>query len=195
MAGTSYHQSCHSCIHEHRRRLRSFRPVKRSAETRKPRSGHPRITAPSHAWRPRTAHEIRDHEGAPSVIYRPGEGCWWVWWPCRVCGGARLPLRERTGGDASVRARLALTDAIGEQPCPGCVARRRRLEPAGADPTVWYDTWLTDWVVRLPCRGLRDGTLMPLGIQWFNATWPEVYRAASDLAYADDLLHDVRADQ
>jgi hypothetical protein len=118
-----------------------------------------------------------------------------MWWPCRVCGSARLPLRERASRDASICARLALTDGPGKQPCPECATRRRRLEPAGADPTVWYDTWLSDWVVRLPCRGLRDGTLMPLGIRWFNAAWPEVYRAASDLAYAGDMLEEAWADE
>jgi hypothetical protein len=53
---------------------------------------------------------------------------------------------------------------------------------------VWYDAWLADWVVRVPCGALCGSALLPLEIRWFDASWAEVYRAASDLAYAHDAF-------
>lgn len=76
----------------------------------------------------------------------------------------------------------------GDQPCPGCETRRKRLEPAGPDPAVWYDTFIGDWVVRMPGRGLFDGALVPLDIGWFDPPWAEVYRAAADIAYGGDAF-------
>jgi len=73
-----------------------------------------------------------------------------------------------------------------EQPCPACETLRKRLEPAGEDPSVWYDTAAEDWVVRLPCGGLREGVLMPTGIRWFDAEWSEVIRVAADIAFGSD---------
>ncbi|MBV9003366.1 MAG: hypothetical protein JO181_01825, partial [Solirubrobacterales bacterium] len=53
---------------------------------------------------------------------------------------------------------------------------------------MWFDTMLGDWVVRLPCHGLRGGAILPLEIPWFDAPWSEVYRAAGDVAYGSDAL-------
>jgi hypothetical protein len=53
---------------------------------------------------------------------------------------------------------------------------------------VWYDASLGDWVVRLPYGALGDSALLPLEIGWFDASWAEVYRAASDIVYADDAF-------
>jgi hypothetical protein len=50
---------------------------------------------------------------------------------------------------------------------------------------VWYDTWLEDWVVRLPCGGSGYGALMPMEIRWYDAGWAEVYRTAADIAYGE----------
>ena len=83
---------------------------------------------------------------------------------------------------------------MGDQPCPGCETRRRRFELTGAEPAVWYDVSLGDWVVRVPCGSLCDGALLPLEIRWFDASWAEVYRAASDIVYAHDALEDGRED-
>jgi hypothetical protein len=109
----------------------------------------------------------------PTVTFQALEGGWWLWWPCEVCGGAALPLRDRPEDSA-------LTHDRG---CPCCETHRRRLEPADGDPTVWYDTWLEDWVVRLPCDGLCEGVLMPMELRWFDAAWAEVIRRAADLAF------------
>ena len=113
----------------------------------------------------------------------------WLRWPCDRCGGVRLPV---LGGD-----RLGRPGSFVSGPavalnglCPRCEAGRRRLETAGADPAVWYETSLRDWVVRLPCPGLEHGALFPLEIGWFDADLAEVYRAASDLAHAGADLGD-----
>jgi hypothetical protein len=53
---------------------------------------------------------------------------------------------------------------------------------------VWYDASLGDWVVRVPCGALCDSALLPLEIQWFDASWAEVYRAASDIVHAHDAF-------
>jgi hypothetical protein len=53
---------------------------------------------------------------------------------------------------------------------------------------VWYDALLGDWVVRVPCGALCDSALLPLEIRWFDASWAEVYRTASDIVYAHDAF-------
>jgi hypothetical protein len=53
---------------------------------------------------------------------------------------------------------------------------------------VWYDAWLGDWVVRVPFDGVCGSALLPLEIGWFDASWAEVYRAASDVVYAHDAF-------
>jgi hypothetical protein len=85
-----------------------------------------------------------------------------------------VPLRERSE---------PAQDPSAGQPCPGCETHRKRLEAAGPDPAVWYDTWLEDWVVRLPCSGMREGVLMPMEIRWFDAAWSDVIRTAADIAF------------
>jgi hypothetical protein len=99
-----------------------------------------------------------------------------------------LPLRDRADSDRSNRVRRSHLAGIGDRPCPGCETRRRRLELAGADPAVWYDASLGDWVVRVPCGPVGDGALLSLEIGWFDAAWAEVYRAASDIVYAHDAF-------
>jgi hypothetical protein len=47
---------------------------------------------------------------------------------------------------------------------------------------------LGDWVVCVPCGGVRHRALLPLEIRWFDASWAEVYRAASDIVYAHDAF-------
>jgi hypothetical protein len=102
-----------------------------------------------------------------------------------VCGGVELPLR----GHAIVpEPDRPLARDPNDRPCPGCESRRKRLEPAGGAPAVWYDASLRDWVVRLPCSGSGDGGVLPLEIPWFDAPWAEVYRAAADIAYAGDVF-------
>ena len=157
------------------------------------RALHLRRTAPGNArGGPRKPFEIGRSHRAPAVIYKAVEGCWWLWWPCEACDGAELPLRgrARVGGSSSVRPPLA--DRIADQPCPSCGTRRNRLAPAGAEPAVWYDTALYDWVLLLPGRGSHGGVLLPLEIRWFDAPWAEVHRAAADIAYSGDLLRDTR---
>jgi hypothetical protein len=80
------------------------------------------------------------------------------------------------------------TPGFGHRACPGCETRRRRLAPAGPDPSVWFDTLLCDWVVHVPWPDAHSGTLLPLEIRWFDADWADVHRAAADLVYADELL-------
>jgi hypothetical protein len=53
---------------------------------------------------------------------------------------------------------------------------------------VWYDASLVDWVVRVPCGALCDTALLPLEIRWFDASWAEVYRVASDIVHAHDAF-------
>jgi hypothetical protein len=144
---------------------------------------------------PGTPLEIGRSEGAPNILYQASRHRWWLWWPCEACGGTRLPLRDRANFDRSSRAHGLQLAGIGDQPCPGCETRRRRLELAGAEPAVWYDTPLGDWVVRVPCGASCDGALLPLEIRWYDASWAEVYRAASDVIYAHDALEDGREDK
>jgi hypothetical protein len=99
-----------------------------------------------------------------------------------------LPLRDCADCDLSDRVRERQLGGIVDQRCPGCEARRRRLERAGAEPAVWYDASLSDWVVRVPCGALCQSALLPLEIRWFDASWAEVYRAASDIVYAHDVF-------
>jgi hypothetical protein len=120
--------------------------------------------------------ELGRAPGAPTVTYQALEPGWWLWLPCSRCGGVHVPLQDRLDGSETAFDRW----------CPGCETHQRRLEPVGSDPTVWYDTWLEDWVVRLPCGGLRAGALLPMEIRWFDAAWAEVIRVAADLAYGPE---------
>jgi hypothetical protein len=121
----------------------------------------------------RSPFEVGRVRRIPTVTYQALEGGWWLWWPCERCGGTPLPLSAQPA-DAGVTR---------DRGCPGCETHRRRLEPAGEDPEVWYDTWLEDWVVRLPCSGLREGVLMPMELRWFDSSWAGVIRRAADLAF------------
>ena len=105
-----------------------------------------------------------------------------------------MPLRD-PASLASSHAGLRCNWWVADQPCPGCETIRRRLEPSDADLAVWYDTMLGDWVVQVPCPGFRGGVLMPLGLRWFDVPWPEVYRAAGDVAFADDAFDDALGDE
>jgi hypothetical protein len=84
---------------------------------------------------------------------------------------------------------LPLKDPVGarrdDPACPACETTSRRRQPARPEPDVWYDTWLEDWVVRLPCGGSGYGALMPMEIRWYDAGWAEVYRTAADIAYGE----------
>jgi len=117
------------------------------------------------------------------VAYCVNARGWSLWWPCRTCGGAELPLRSRPGETgSSLDAAVVLREA-GAAPCPRCQSAAKGREGAGTDPAVWYDTARNDWVVRLPRDGRRAGTVLPLHIGWFDAPWAEVYRAASDVVH------------
>jgi hypothetical protein len=123
----------------------------------------------------------------PSVGYHAGEDRWWLWWPCRDCGGVQLPLLFRPtlrGGAYDVQALVARLE---RRRCPVCETRRRRARPRGHDTAVWYDTQLGDWVLRLP-TGADSEALLPLEIGWFDASEALVYRTASDLASSGDAL-------
>jgi hypothetical protein len=112
-----------------------------------------------------------------------------------VCGGSMLPLRERPVDlDRANRVGGSHFACLGDRWCPGCETRRRRLELAGGEPAVWYDAWLGDWVVRVPCGAVCEAAVLPLEIRCFDASWVEVYRAASDLVYAYDAFEDGRED-
>lgn len=116
----------------------------------------------------------------PSVLFRAVDRTWSAWWPCEACGGVEVPLRPRPTGSPVPECEL--------RSCPRCEGRRRRHEPPGAGPDVWYDAALADWVLRPSYRELPAGALIPLGIRWFDADWAQVYRAAADVAYAGDEL-------
>ena len=131
--------------------------------------------------------------GAGSITYRADGRSWWLWWPCDTCGGAVVPLRYhssvgRVTSPARDGVRVSVAPGCSDHPCPSCETRRRRNAHAGAEPAVWYDTLLEDWVVQLPCDGLLGGALLPLEIYWFDANWADVYRTAADVCYCDDAI-------
>lgn len=128
----------------------------------------------------RTPLELGRRIGTPTLCYSTSSRHWWLWWPCPECGGVQLPLR----GSARGRPPVYVTRvAAATDHCPGCETRRRRSETARPEPTVWYDTQLRDWVVRL-----RGTVILPLELRWFDLPQPAVYRAASDLACLGDEL-------
>jgi hypothetical protein len=143
------------------------------------------VEAPAGA---RTPLQIRRSDAVPAIVCQAISHRLWLWWPCEACGGTKLPLRERARLDLSDHARRLQSAATGDQPCPGCETVRRRLELAGAEPAVWYDVSLGDWVVRVPCGGPCDAAQLPLEIRWFDASWAEVYRAASDIVHAHERV-------
>lgn len=129
-----------------------------------------------------------------AVMYRAPSRSWWLWWPCEECGGALVPLLDHSSAGrlplplsaaSAEGVRVSVAPGSVDHPCPSCETRRRRHAPAGAEPAVWYDTLLCDWVVQVPCEGLSGGALLPLEISFFDANWADVYRAAADVCYGD----------
>jgi hypothetical protein len=129
---------------------------------------------------------------AQRLCYRVG-GDWSLVWPCSTCGGAILPL---------VTALEDLEDQLAEcgervraRTCPGCQTLAMRSKPSAAEPAVWYDTLLRDWVVRPPCRGRGEGPVIPLNLFWFDTPLSLVFASAADVVsvgglLVDDLDHD-----
>jgi hypothetical protein len=99
-----------------------------------------------------------------------------------------LPLRARPAAGNVIRDLRQLEASIVARGCPGCETRRNRSSTSGSRPTVWYDTVLGDWVVRLPWAGPGKGAILPLEIQWFDAPEAAVYRAAGDLLFSGDAF-------
>jgi hypothetical protein len=132
---------------------------------------------------------------ASAVVYRAQSRSWWLWWRCEQCGGALVPLLDQASagslpvpvsvGSGQAGARASVAPGSADHPCPSCETQRRRHAPAGAEPAVWYDTLLCDWVVQLPLQGLTGGALLPLEINFFDANWADIYRTAADLCYGD----------
>ena len=118
----------------------------------------------------------------PALGYAADARTWSVWWPCRTCGGVTLPLHEHPV--VSVAGYEPVARLRGR--CPGCETRRRRSLQAVAEPSVWYDTLLCDWVVRLPSAA--GPAILPLEIYWFDASFVHVYRTASDLVYSGEAF-------
>jgi hypothetical protein len=105
------------------------------------------------------------------------------WWSCTTCGGVSVPVHL---ADEAIADSYTLDTRGGD--CPRCETRRRRFEPPTGSPTVWYDTRLRDWVVRLPVIRLYIDAILPLGLWWFDTPWVEVYRAAADVAFAGEAF-------
>ncbi len=124
------------------------------------------------------------------LTYQALAGRWYCWVPCAACGGAKVPLRDRSSVPPGSAGGASPGPDLHGLPCPACESYRRRREPAGADPAVWYDAALADWVVRLPCGSSPTGVLLPLEIGFFDASWAEVYRAAADIAFSGDALQE-----
>jgi hypothetical protein len=95
-----------------------------------------------------------------------------------------LPLPV-SGGSGQAGVRVSVAPGSPDPPCPSCETQRRRHAPAGAEPAVWYDTLLCDWVVQLPLQGLTGGVLLPLELNFFDANWANIYRTAADICYGD----------
>jgi hypothetical protein len=100
-----------------------------------------------------------------------------------MCGGVSVPVRIRH--EAGVGA-FSLETSGGD--CPRCETRRRRIEPPGGYTSLWYDTLLRDWVVRVPVVRFEMDAILPLGLWWYDVPWVEVYRAAADLAFAEEVF-------
>lgn len=105
------------------------------------------------------------------------------WSSCAACGGVSVPVR--LGPAASVEP---CTVRTADADCPQCETRRRRLESPNGGPTVWYDTLLRDWVLRLPVICGQIDAMLPLELRFFDVPWVEVYRAAADLAFAEEMF-------
>jgi hypothetical protein len=143
---------------------------------------------------PKTPLKLGTMPTASSVMYRAPSRSWWLWWPCQECGGALVPLVDHSSAislplpvanGSAEGVRVSVAPGSVDHPCPSCETHRRRHAPAGVEPAVWYDTLLCDWVVQLPCPGLTGGALLPLELNFFDANWADVYRAAADVCYGD----------
>jgi len=99
-----------------------------------------------------------------------------------------LPLGSRLGLRDLGRDVVRLEETLALRECPGCETRRNRASMNGPRSSVWYDTVLGDWVVRLPWTGPGEGAILPLEIRWFDAPQAAIYRAVGDLAFSGDAF-------
>jgi len=154
-----------------------------------------RTTAPRVHGSVRSASADPRSTPAPHAIYDVATRRWWLHWPCEACGGVRLPIRFRERFGGAVCGHLPVAGACLDRACPGCETRRRRLETPRAEPAVWYDALIGDWVVRLPIDAWGDAALLPLEIGWFDSPPPTVYRTAADVVYRAEELDGVTSEQ
>ena len=135
---------------------------------------------PSRSSRARPGRAIYSASRTHALGYRVGDDRWWLRWACSDCGGVEVPLDARPGPFELE----PLMSRLVTRRCPECETRRRRATLGVRGPTVWYDTWLEEWVLQLPdCH-----VLVPLEIGGFDAHEARVYRAAGDIAYSGDEL-------
>jgi hypothetical protein len=131
-----------------------------------------------------------------AVLYDPEAGRWVLHAGCAACGGCELRLTP-SGREAVERAcaqARRCVERISRHGCPHCRSLRERAsrrEP-DAPPTVWYDTFLGEWVAWQPMPG--GGVTLPLGVSRYDADERRLLRAAADFHFgvgapdADDEL-------
>jgi hypothetical protein len=131
---------------------------------------------------------------APTIFYDPESGRWRLHVACFECRGFELRLTSfgRGAVESACDEALACLALVAREGCPNCRTRREREVPRedDAEPCIWFDVEMSDWVVWQAFDDGDGGVTLPLGIGRFDARRTMVYKAAATLLFDPQLFLD-----
>lgn len=124
---------------------------------------------------------------ASTIFYDVESGRWRLRAACFDCGGFELGLTSfgRGAVEAACDEAMSCLELVARESCPHCRTNRERGpgQREDAEPRIWFDTIMRDWLVWQPLEDFDDGVTLPLGIGRYDARRVVVYRAASALLF------------
>jgi hypothetical protein len=131
---------------------------------------------------------------AQTIFYDPQSGRWRLHVGCFECGGFELRLASfgRGAVESACDEALACLALIAREGCPNCRTRRERTVARSddAEPCIWFDVEIADWVLWQSFDDGEGGVTLPLGIGRFDARRTMVYKAAATLLFDPQLFLD-----
>jgi hypothetical protein len=131
---------------------------------------------------------------ASTIFYDVESGRWRLRTACFDCGGFELSLTSfgRGAVEAACDEAMSSLELVAREGCPHCRTSRERQSPRGedAEPRIWFDTIMRDWLVWQPLEGFDEGATLPLGIGRFDARRAVIYRAAAGLLFDSQQFQD-----
>jgi hypothetical protein len=124
----------------------------------------------------------------PYIAHSHVEGGFELWLPCFTCNGTLIPLTNNSSALAAANEALECFGWLAIGGCPRCRTLSEH-DPAVLDKepvTIWYDTLIHDWVMRMPSGGGGQTSISALHIGHYGASNVEVAAATQRLMLATD---------